>query len=84
MDTVIEIGGILKPWAGTDPRFTLDGHGQYSNRGVPQACTHRSRIRDDDDKLILFAQPAAWGILWVTLYRIGRRQRMSSSLRSRL
>jgi hypothetical protein len=37
MDTVVEIGAILKQWAGADPRFTLDGHGQYGNREVSQA-----------------------------------------------
>lgn len=38
MDTVIEIGAILKQWSGgADPRFTLDGGGLYGNRDVPEA-----------------------------------------------
>jgi hypothetical protein len=38
MDTVVEIGAILKQWSGgTDPTFTLDGGGLYGNRDVPES-----------------------------------------------
>lgn len=37
MDTVIEIGAILKQWASTEPRFVVDGGGQYLNGEVPVA-----------------------------------------------
>jgi hypothetical protein len=35
MDTVIEIGAILKQWASTDPKFIVDGGGHYTNGEVP-------------------------------------------------
>ena len=37
MDTVVEVGAILKQWAGVDPRFIVEGSWQYTNGEVPVA-----------------------------------------------
>lgn len=37
MDTVIEIGAILRQWASTEPTYVVDGGSQYLNGEVPVA-----------------------------------------------
>jgi hypothetical protein len=52
MDTVLEIGAILKNWAGADPVFVVSGSGQYANGEVP-ATKLNSLAAEDRTRLIV-------------------------------
>jgi len=60
MDTVIEIGAILKRWSGgTDPTFTLNGGGEYGDREVSEAELNALPAEDRARLMVRINRPEA-------------------------